>query len=135
MKSVNKKSELKAAIEANEMEIVVVNPELAKTVYKYKSIKKLTKRALVLLLAGMGIVAGGMALAPMTGGSSAGLSGVSAVAAYSLARASGAAIPVALIPNIVYISFMGSAILFALWKNYDIEVICEDPMKIKLKKK
>jgi len=132
---VTTKEQLKRAVKNKEKEIVVDNDELAKNIVKFKKIKKLSKWTLGLLLAGTGVGAIGLALAPATGGSSAVIGGVSGLVAYKIVFASGTVISTQAIVAIGVLSIIGAAVLFAIWKDYDVEIEGTNPWKIRLHKK
>ena len=135
MIEVSTKEELRDAIKNKEKEILIINEDLAKNVKRFKKIKKLSKRILGVLLGAIGIVTIGFALAPLTGGSSAILSGVTTGALYSFTIGN-ITISTGAILAIGHLSILGSAVLFALWKDYNIEVEEMGPIKgLKLRKK
>jgi len=129
---VNNKKELKQAVKNKKSSIIIEDEELAKNVIKFKKIKKLSKWTLGLLLAGTGVGAIGLALAPATAGTSAIVGGVSSGVLYKITLASGATISTQAIIAIGTLSIIGSAVLFALWKDYDVEIQSTNPWKVKL---
>lgn len=132
MKIVTTKSALKSAIKNCENEILITDPDLAKNVHRFKSIKKLSKRLLCILIAGSGAGAIGLALAPATGGSTAVVTGVSTGVLLKVTTASGATISTGAIIAIGSLAIIGAAVLYALWKDYDVEIQSSNPWKIKL---
>jgi hypothetical protein len=115
---VNTKEELKTALKNKDKEILISNDALAKHVIKFKKIKKLTKWTLGVGLAGSGLGGIGVALAPTTGGASLLPSG----ALFAITTASGVSISTGAIIAIGALSILGSAILFALWKDYEVAI-------------
>jgi hypothetical protein len=130
--TVNTKEQLKMAIVNKEMEITIDNNDLAKNVVMFKKIKKLSKWTLWLLLAATGIGAAGLALAPATGGTSAIAAGVSSGVMYEIALASGTTISTGAIIAIGTLCVVGLAVLYALWKDYDVEILSSNSWHIKL---
>ena len=126
MKRVKTKEELKEAIKNKEDQIIIENEDLAKHVIKFKKIKKLSKWTLRILLAGIAAGGIGVALAPFTGGTSAVVGTAPAVVSTgiiaSYTAASGATISTGAIIAIGALSILGIAILYALWKDYNIVV-------------
>ena len=121
-KIVTTKEELKEAIKNKEKTIIIDNEELSRSVLKFKKIKKFSKWTLGLLLAGTAVGSVGLCLAPATGGSSAVIGGATAGLVYSLTTASGATISTGAIIAIGALSILGCAVLFALWKDYEVEI-------------
>lgn len=134
-KIVTTKEQLKQAVKNKEKEIVVDNDELAKNIVKFKKIKKLSKWTLGLLLAGTGLGAIGLALAPATGGTSAVVGGLSGLVAAKIVLSSGTVISTGAIIAIGTLAVIGSAVLFAIWKDYDVDIEGTNPWKIRLHKK
>ena len=132
---VKTKEQLEQAVKDKEKEIVIDDDELAKNIVRFKKIKKLSKWTLGLLLAGTGVGAIGLALAPATGGSSAVVGGISSGVAYSLSTASGTVISTEAIIAIGTLCIIGSAVLFAIWKDYNVDIESTNPWKVKLHKK
>ena len=137
--SVRTKLELKKAIKNKEKEILITDPVLAKHIKNFKTIKKLTKGTLVALMAASGISAIGLALIPATGGTSATALTVP-FALYSTAATTGGAsvtISTGAIVAIGCLFILGSAVLFALWKDYTVEIENLGPVAngIRLKRK
>jgi hypothetical protein len=132
---VRTKEERKQAVKNKVHEIIVDDNQLAQHIVKFKKIKKLSKWTLGLLLAGTGVGAVGLALAPATGGSSAVVGGVSTGVAYSITTASGAVISTEAIVAIGTLFIIGSAVLFAIWRDYNVDIESTTPWKIKLYKK
>jgi hypothetical protein len=132
---VKTKDQLKQAIKNKEKEIAIDDNDLAKNVVKFKQINKLSKRTLGLLLAATGIATVGFALAPTTGGTSAVAGGISSGVIYSIALASGTTISTSAIIAIGTLCILGSAILLALWKDYEVEIFSTNPWHIKLTRK
>jgi len=132
---VKTKEQLKKAVKNKEKEIVIDDDGLAKNIVKFKKIKKLSKWTLGLLLAGAGVGAIGLALAPATGGSSAVVGGISSGVMYSITTASGTVISTEAIIAIGTLCVIGSAVLFAIWKDYNVEIESTNPWKVKLHKK
>jgi len=133
-KIVRTKEQLKQAVKNKENEIIIDDDELAKNIFNFKRVKKLSKWTLGLLLAGTGVGAIGFALAPVTGGTSAVVGGISAGVLYKISLASGTVISTSAIVAIGSLLIIGSAILFAIWKDYDVEIESKNPWKIKLHK-
>jgi len=132
---VTTKEQLKQAVKNKTKEIVIEDEELAKNIVTFKKIKKLSKWTLGLLLAGTGAGAIGLALVPATGGGSAVVVGVSSGVLYSITTASGTVISTEAIIAIGTLFVIGSAVLFAIWKDYDVDIESTNPWKIKLHKK
>lgn len=133
--TVKTKEQLKRAVKNKEKIIIIDDNDLAKNIVKFKKVKNLSKWTLGILLAGTGVSAIGFALAPATGGSSAVVGGLSSSLAYSITTASGAVISTEAIIAIGTLCIIGSAVLFAIWKDYDVEIESTNPWKIKLSKK
>ena len=133
--TVRTKEQLKRAIRNKTKEIIIDDEDLAKHIVKFKKIKKLSKWTLGLLLAGTGAGAIGLALAPATGGSSAVFGVVSYGVLYSITTASGTVISTEAIIAIGTLLVIGSAVLFAIWKDYDVDIESTNPWKIKLHRK
>jgi len=131
---VSTKNDLKKAIKNKEKEIVITDPDLAKHVKNFKKIKKLSKGSLIVLMAACGVGSIGLALAPATGGTSA--SSVAVPAALFQVTTASATISTGAIVSIGSLLILGSAVLFALWKDYSIEIDKLGPVAkgIKLKK-
>lgn len=132
--TVTTREELKRAIQNKEKDILITDPYLAKNVKQFKTIKKLTKWTLCLLLAGSGATMIGVALAPATGGTSA-VVGLGTDAVFKLVLASGASISTGAITAIGCLCVLGAAVLFALWKDYTVEIDKLGPVQgIRLKR-
>ncbi len=134
VKTVSTKEQLKNAVENGEKEIIIDDNDLAKNILRFKKIRKLSKWTLGLLLASAGTGAIGVALAPGTGGSSAVVGGLSSGVLYSITLASGTVISTEAIIAIGVLFIIGSAVLFAIWKDYDVEIESTNPWKVKLYK-
>ena len=137
---VRTKLELKKAIKNKEKEILITDPVLAKHIKNFKTIKKLTKGTLVALMAASGISAIGLALIPATGGTSATALTVPLVLySFTVGTAAGtsATISTGAIVAIGCLFILGSAVLFALWKDYTVEIENLGPVAngIRLKRK
>ncbi len=95
-----------------------------------------SKWTLSLLLAGTGVGAAGLALAPVTGGSSAVVGGVASSIELAITTASGTVISTEAIVALGALCIIGSAVLLAIWKDYDVEIESTHPYwKVKLHKK
>ncbi len=132
---VKTKEQLKQAVKNKEREIIIEDDKLAKNIVKFKKIKKLSKWTLSLLVAGTGAGAIGLALAPATGGGSAVIGGVSSGIVYSITTATGTVISTDAIIAIGTLCIIGAAVLFAIWKDYNVEIASTNPWKVKLYKK
>ena len=120
---VNTKEELKKAID-DKYDEIIVNGELAKKLNKAKKINKLSKATLGILTTA---VAAGAVTAPITGGVSL---GISFAAAVPIAALTGTDIAV-----IIAVSFVGVALVTAVFKGYDEIEFSKNPLKLKLKRK
>lgn len=101
---------------------IVIRGELAKSVHNGKKIVTMSKVA----LAAVGVA---IAAIPFTGGGSAvGAAGVTAVA--SAAGLSGFEIGC-----LVAITFVGAALMLAVWKEYDEINFSQDPLELTLRRK
>jgi hypothetical protein len=134
VRKVTTKDQLKKAVKKKEKVISIDNPDLAKKIVKFKKIKKLSKWTLGLLITGSGVGALGMALAPATGGSSAVVGGASSAMFFSITTASGTIISAEAIFAIGTLFVIGSAVLYSIYKDYDVEIESTNPWKIKLHK-
>ena len=118
--TVRTKAELKAALKRKDKEIIIADEKLAKTVVKFKKIKRVTKWGLVGILGAAGVGGTLIALSPATGGISAAIgTAVFSIAPATAAGGGGAGVTVA----IVALAFLGVGLLFALWKDYEIRVV------------
>ncbi len=133
-KIVRTKEELKQAVENKEKEIIIDDDALAKNIVKFKKIKKISKWSLGLFLAATGAGAVGLALAPVTGGTSAIVGTLSSGLLYSITLTSGAVISTEAILAIGTLSIIGSVVLFAIWKDYNVEIESTNPWRVKLYK-
>ena len=115
MVEVNTKAELKKAIKDKEKTIVINDEKLAKHVINFKKIKKLSKWILRALLV---ISTAGVVAAPFTGGTSLPAAG----ALFSMTIPGGIVITTGALIAIASLSILGLVILYALYKNYSIEV-------------
>lgn len=120
---VNTKKELKKAID-DKYDEIIVKGELAKKLNKAKKINKLSKATLGILTTAL---AAGAVTAPMTGGLSIGMS---FAAAAPIAALTGTEIAV-----IIAVSFLGIALVTAVFKGYDEIEFSQDPLKLRLKRK
>ncbi len=132
---VNTKEQLKQAIKNKEELIEIEDGKLAKHVVGVKKIKKISKWALGVLVVGTGAAVVGMALAPETGGTSA-VVGIGADAvAYAVAAGSGAVISVEAIYAIGILAVLGTAVLYSIYKDYDVVEMELGDVRVTLKRK
>ncbi|SHK16074.1 hypothetical protein SAMN02745216_02983 [Desulfatibacillum alkenivorans DSM 16219] len=121
---VNTKAELKAALKRKDKEIFIEDETLAKHVTNFKKIRKLTKWGLAAMMATAGTGTALIALSPATGGASA----VAGTAVYQLApliiiTEGGAVVSISVALAITALLTLGTVLLFALWKEYNMEAM------------
>ncbi|ACL04312.1 conserved hypothetical protein [Desulfatibacillum aliphaticivorans] len=119
---VNTKAELKAALKRKDKEIFIEDETLAKHVINFKKIKKLTRWGLLALMVAAGAGTALIAASPATGGTS-GLAGTAVyqLAPVVIATGEGATVSVGAWLAIGALIVIGGTLLFALWKDYNID--------------
>ena len=105
--TVSKKEELEEAKNKG-YEKIIISGELADKLHKTKKISTLSKTSLALIV---GIIGTGVALAPLSGGTSLAISGITATAVGTTTGVGAAAIIVA--------SSLGIALILAIYKDYE----------------
>lgn len=122
---VETKEQLKKAKKEKREEFIVIG-ELAQKLYKTRKISNLSKKAAIGLTIAFGV---GSAATPFTGGLSLGVTGAAAAAATTTVGGA----------QVVYVamSIGGILLLFALYKDYDVdfELNPGGPIRVKCTKK
>lgn len=118
---VRNKEELKKAIDRKDKEIIAEG-DLAKDILKSRKIGTVSKVALASLAAAG---AAAVAAAPFTAGTSIGAFAFTAAATTGLSTGA----------IIAAMTIGGLLIAWAIYNEYDIEIIADDPPKITMKKK